>query len=312
MPSCMASSFSQGDAFISSKPERTTTSHLLAAERRAERQQSMAVLPPPSTTTRLPILVVWPNDTEDSQSMPIWMFLAASLRPGMSRSRPRGAPEPTKIASKSSASSAFMLSMRCAAAEFDAEIEDVAAFLVDDAVGQAEFRDLRADHAAGLRIAVEHHAGVAERRQIARHRERGRPAADQRDALAVLLLRRFRQPLLDVVFVVGGDALQAADRHRLVLDAHAPAGRLAGAVAGAPENAREHVRLPIDHVGVGVTPVRDQPDIFGHRRVRRAGALAIHDLVEIVRARQCRYSSSTPRNAPRYADRLHQRCRVTA
>ena len=34
---------------------------------------------------------MWPNETLDSQSMPIWMFLAASLRPGTSRSRPRGA-----------------------------------------------------------------------------------------------------------------------------------------------------------------------------------------------------------------------------
>ena len=98
----LASSFSQGDAFISSKPERTTTSTFSPPSRRAERQQSMAVLPPPSTTTRLPILLVWPNDTEFSQSMPIWMFLAASLRPGMSRSRPRGAPEPTNTASQPS------------------------------------------------------------------------------------------------------------------------------------------------------------------------------------------------------------------
>ncbi len=73
-----------------------------------------------------------------------------------------------------------------AAAEFDAEAEDVAGLLVDDAVGQAEFRDLRADHAAGFRVAVEHHDVIAERRQIARHRERGGAAADQRDALAVL------------------------------------------------------------------------------------------------------------------------------
>ena len=87
----------------------------------------------------------------------------------------------------------------------------------------------------------------------------------------------------DVVLVVGGDALQAADRHRLVLDAHAPAGRLARAVAGAPENARKHVRLPVDHVGVGVAARRDQPDIFGNGRVRRAGPLAIHDFVEVVR-----------------------------
>jgi hypothetical protein len=31
----------------------------------------MAVLPPPSTMTRLPMLVMWPNDTEASQSMPM-------------------------------------------------------------------------------------------------------------------------------------------------------------------------------------------------------------------------------------------------
>ena len=80
--------------------------------RREERQQSMAVLPPPSTMTRLPILLMWPNETEDSQSMPIWMLAAASLRPGMSSSRPRGAPEPTNTASQPSASSAFRLSMR--------------------------------------------------------------------------------------------------------------------------------------------------------------------------------------------------------
>jgi hypothetical protein len=47
----------------------------------------------------LPIFVTWPNETLESQSMPMWMFAAASLRPGMSRSRPRGAPQPTKIAS---------------------------------------------------------------------------------------------------------------------------------------------------------------------------------------------------------------------
>ena len=99
MPSRIASSFSQGEAFISSKPERTTTFTSSPPRRREVRQQSIAVLPPPSTITRLPMLVVWPNETDDSQSMPIWMLAAASLRPGISRSRPRGAPQPTKIAS---------------------------------------------------------------------------------------------------------------------------------------------------------------------------------------------------------------------
>ena len=65
MPSCIASSFSHGEAFISSKPERTTTLTSSPPSRRAERQQSMAVLPPPSTITRLPISATWPNETLD-------------------------------------------------------------------------------------------------------------------------------------------------------------------------------------------------------------------------------------------------------
>ncbi|MNC89793.1 hypothetical protein D3C83_57820 [compost metagenome] len=99
MPSCIASSFSQGEAFISSKPERTITFTSSPPRRRAERQQSIAVLPPPRTITRLPIFVTWPKETDESQSMPMWMCAAASRRPGMSRSRPRGAPEPMKTAS---------------------------------------------------------------------------------------------------------------------------------------------------------------------------------------------------------------------
>mgnify|MGYP003694737217 CR=1 FL=1 len=74
--------------------------------------------------------------------MPMWMFAAASRRPGISRSRPRGAPLPTKIASKSCASSAFIESMRWLPTKLDAEIEDVADLLVDDFLGQAEARHL--------------------------------------------------------------------------------------------------------------------------------------------------------------------------
>ena len=219
--------------------------------------------------------------------MPMWMFFAASLRPGMSSSRPRGAPEPTKTASQPSREQLLQAVDRTPAAELDAEIEDVVALLVDHLVGQAELRDLRAHHAAGAEVAVEHDAFVAHRREIARDGERGGARADQRDALAVALaLRdRLRQPRRDVFLVVGGDALQPADRDRLLLDAAAPAGRLARAVAGAPEDPGKHVGLPVDHVGVAVAARRDQPDVFGNRRVRGAGPLAIDDLMKIVRRR---------------------------
>ena len=171
-------------------PERTTTCTSSPPSRRELRQQSIAVLPPPSTTTRLPIRVVWPNDTDDSQSMPIWMLAAASLRPGMSRSRPRGAPLPMNTASHFSvASRREQLRERIdarATAELDAAVEDVAHLLVDDAIGKPELGNLRAHHAARLRVAVEHDAFVAERREIARDGQRRGTGADQRDALAVV------------------------------------------------------------------------------------------------------------------------------
>src|SRR5262249_16337429 len=105
----------------------------------------------------------------------------------------------------------------------------------------------------------------------------------QRNALAVTTRGGFRQPGADVVLEVGGDALEAADRDRLLLDAAAPARRLAWPVAGASEDSRKHVGLPIDHVGVAVAARRDQPDVFRDWSVCRTGPLAIHDLVEVVR-----------------------------
>src|SRR3984893_19037723 len=110
-----------------------------------------------------------------------------------------------------------------AAVKFDAEIEDIVAFLVDDRFREAEARNLRADHAAGLGVLVEHHAVIAERRQVARDRERGGAAAHERDALAVLGGRRLGQAGADVVLEIGRRPFEAADRDRLVLHAHAPA-----------------------------------------------------------------------------------------
>ena len=92
----------------------------------------------------------------------------------------------------------------------------------------------------------------------------------------------------DVFLVVGGDALQAADRDRLgllalvFLHAAAAARGLARTVAGAPEDAGEDVRFPVDHVRIAVAALRDQADVFGNRRVGGTRPLAIDHLVEVV------------------------------
>ena len=182
-------------------------------------------------------------------------------------------------------------------AELDAEIEHVADLLVDHGLGQPELGNLRAHHAAGAVVAVEHHAVVAERREVARDGQRRRTRADERDALAVLRRGGPGKPVANVFLVVGGNALQPADRHRLgldplrvaaFLDPAPPAGGLAGAVAGAPENAGEDVGFPVDEVRIAVTACGDQSDVLGDRRMGGTGPLAIDDFVEIVGVRDIR------------------------
>src|SRR5918996_4608616 len=87
----------------------------------------------------------------------------------------------------------------------------------------------------------------------------------------------------DLALQIRGDALEPADRHRLSVYAGATAGRLTRAIARAPKNSREHVRLAVQHVGVGVPPERDQPDVLGDVRMRRTGPLAVDDLMVIAR-----------------------------
>ncbi len=250
--------------------------------RRAVRQQSMAVLPPPSTSTRLPIAVVCSKATLDNQSMPRRCSPRASSRPGRFRPLPRGAPVPTNTASYFFSSTSFRLSTWVLKCVFTPMLEDVVHFLVQHRQRQAERRYLAAHHAAAGELVVVDVDAVTQRREVAGHGERGRTSADQRNTLAVFRLGTFGMRSVISILVVGGDALEAADRHRLLLHPAAPTGGFAGSVAGAPENARKHVGVPVDHVGVGVALRGDQADVLRHRRVRRTGVLAVDYLVEIL------------------------------
>ena len=108
----------------------------------------------------------------------------------------------------------------------------------------------------------------------------------QRDALAVRSLRgsaasRSRD----------SPRRSAATRFRRQIATGFP-GRHPGARGGTPAHTagrrcarecRENVRLPVEHVGVGVLALRDQPNIFGDVGVRRTGPLAIDDFVKVRR-----------------------------
>src|SRR5258706_107303 len=67
-----------------------------------------------------------------------------------------------------------------------------------------------------------------------------------------------------------------------LLDAPAAARGLAGTIARAPEDPREHVGLPVDHVRIAVPALGDEPDVFRDGRMRRTCPLAVDDFVEIV------------------------------
>ena len=89
----------------------------------------------------------------------------------------------------------------------------------------------------------------------------------------------------DVVAQVRRNALEPADGDRLSVYSSAPAGRLAGPVAGAAEDAREDVGFPVEQVGLGVASLGDQPEVFRHIGVRRTGPLAVYDLMVVLRIR---------------------------
>ena len=190
MPSRAASSFSHGEAFISSKPERTITFTSVAAEAaRGAAAIHGGVAAAEHDHALADLVGVAERDVGEpvDADMDVGGGFLAAGNVEVAAARRAGADEDRVEALAEQLLHAVDV---LAAAELDAEVEDVAALLVDHAVGQAELRNLRADHAAGALVAVEHDAFIAERREVARDRERGGAGADQRDALAVLRCRR--------------------------------------------------------------------------------------------------------------------------
>jgi hypothetical protein len=92
-----------------------------------------------------------------------------------------------------------------------------------------------------------------------------------------------REAIRDVRFIVGCNSLQSTYGDRFFFDSSAPAGRLAGTVAGTPENPWEHIRMPVDHIRVGIAFLRYQTYVFGDRSVSGTGPLAVDYFMEVIR-----------------------------
>ena len=165
----------------------------------------------------------------------------------------------------------------------NAKVEDVVDLFVENGLRQAKRRYLRKHKAAAFELLVEEMDLVAKRCKIARNGQRGRTGTDQGDLLTVRRKRCLRHQMPDLVAIIRGDALQTADCDRFFIDTAASARRFTRAVTRSAQYSGKHVRVPIDHIGLGVAAFRDQTDILRHGRMRRTRVLAVNDFVEVFR-----------------------------
>ncbi len=160
----------------------------------------------------------------------------------------------------------------------------VVAFLVQHMLRQTEFRDLRPHHAARVRVGVEDRHMIAERQQIARHGQRGRAPAP---------ISAMRLPFFaDAGFASGPSHRPCCPRRRASTGRSRPDLPRRGPRRQAGSQGRSQVRpstpgntfdCQLIMYASEYFPLRDQPYVFGHRRMRRTGPLAVHHFVEVVR-----------------------------
>ena len=240
MPSCSASSISQGDAFITRRGERTVTVTFMPPRRSAG---AAAVHGRIAAADHHDALADRVHVLEGDRRQPVdadvdvgGRFLAAGNFQVLALGG-AGADEHGVEAFLEQRIEALDLVTE---ARLDAEGENAFDFLVQHRPRQAEGRDVRPHQSAALGVLLEQHAACSRAacRSRATVSEAG-PAPISAMRLPFFCLRDLGHERIDVALVVGGDALQAADGDRLLLDAATPAGRLARAIANAAQDARE-------------------------------------------------------------------------
>jgi hypothetical protein len=85
------------------------------------------------------------------------------------------------------------------------------------------------------------------------------------------------------ILVVCGDAFETADGNWFFVNATAAAGWFTRAITRTAKYAGKHVGVPVDHVGLCVSALGNEADVFGNWRMGRTCILAVDYLVEIFR-----------------------------
>src|SRR5437868_6859067 len=111
------------------------------------------------------------------------------------------------------------------------EVKNVIDLFVEDRFRQAKRGNLAEHESAAFILLVVKVYLVSERREVASNGQRGGSGADQRDLFAVGLERRLRHEMFDLVLVVSGDSLQAADGDGFFVDAPPSASGFARSIA---------------------------------------------------------------------------------
>lgn len=124
---------------------------------------------------------------------------------------------------------------------------------------------------------------ITQRSKVTGDGQRSRPCAYQRDLLAVLRKGPLRHERQRIFSIIRGNALESANCNRFFFDTAAATGRFTWSVARSSENTRKHVRVPVDHVSLGVFTRCDQANVLRYRCMRGTRVLAVDNFVKILR-----------------------------
>jgi hypothetical protein len=152
----------------------------------------------------------------------------------------------------------------CPGSQFDTQPQGVVQFDFQDVSRQAELGDAIAQHAAGIRLALENGDVMTQQRQVMRRGHPGRSGADDRHAFPRRRIEAFGDAMAHML-QVAGCPFQMADIDRLAVPRlPMSADILAGPGADPAKHAGQNIGFPVDLISPAVVLRHDRVDIGGN------------------------------------------------